>query len=102
VVREVVVVAGGTEAAAVVDAGCELHPATARLAIRRAVASERLGRMVTPGAGAPRLERLVISLDRAGHNPRSGLSRRRFRWVSVGLLLSGASISGASPAKLQP
>jgi NaMN:DMB phosphoribosyltransferase len=48
----VVVVAGGTGAAAVVGAGCELHPATVRLATSRAVASGRLGRMVTPGAGA--------------------------------------------------
>jgi hypothetical protein len=47
------VVAGGAGAAAVVGAGCELHPATVRLAIRRAVASGRLGRMVTPVAGAP-------------------------------------------------
>jgi hypothetical protein len=67
VVREAVV-AGGTGAAAVGAAGCALHPATVRLATRTAVASGRLGRMVTPGAGAPRLERLVISLDRAGHN----------------------------------
>jgi hypothetical protein len=52
-----VVVAGGT-GAAVVGAGCALHPATPRLAIRRAVASGRLGRMMTPVAGAPRLERL--------------------------------------------
>jgi hypothetical protein len=47
------VVAGGAGAAAVVGAGCELHPATVRLAMRRAVASERLGRMVTPVARAP-------------------------------------------------
>ena len=63
VVREAVVVVGGTGAAAVVGTGCELHPATATLATRRAVASGRLGRMMTPVAGAPRLERLVISLD---------------------------------------
>jgi hypothetical protein len=99
VVRGAVVVAGGAGAAVVVG---ELHPATARLAIRRAVASGRLGRMVTPGAGAPRLERLVISLDRVGHKSRSGLSRQRSRWVSVGLLGSGAKISGASPAAIQP
>jgi hypothetical protein len=52
VVRGTVVVAGGAVTAAVVGAGCVLHPATARLATKRAVASGRLGRMVTPVAGA--------------------------------------------------
>jgi hypothetical protein len=102
-VRGTVVVAGGAGAVVVVVVVVgELHPATARLAIRRAMASGRVGRMVTPGAGAPRLERLLIRLDRVGHKSRSGLSRQRSRWVSVGLAGSGATISGASPAAIQP
>jgi hypothetical protein len=83
----VVVVAGGAGAAVVVGAGCELQPATARLATSRAVANGRLGRMVTPGCWRPRLERLVISLNRAGHKSRSGLSRQRSQSVSLELLV---------------